>query len=88
MVYTSRLQPTGKHSVSTQRYPSYPSYPSYEHSCLNPGVKSYKVSLEKQTADVVTKDDTLDYDTVLQTIKKTDKAIKTGEADGEARSVA
>ena len=52
-----------------------------------PGVKSYEVSLEKQTADVVTNDDTLDYDTVLQTIKKTGKTVKTGEADGEVRSV-
>ncbi|KAI9756240.1 MAG: Cytosolic copper metallochaperone [Lichina confinis] len=51
------------------------------------GVKSYEVSLEKQTADVVTNDDTLDYDTVLQTIKKTGKTVKTGEADGEVRSV-
>ena len=50
------------------------------------GVKSYDVSLDTQTADVVTAE-TLDYDTVLNTIKKTGKTVKSGEADGEERSV-
>jgi copper chaperone len=49
------------------------------------GVEKYEVSLEHQTAEVYT--DSLDYDTVLNTIKKTGKTVKSGEADGEARDV-
>ncbi|KAI9710199.1 MAG: hypothetical protein M1812_007471 [Candelaria pacifica] len=50
------------------------------------GVKSYDVKLDTQTADVVT-GETLDYDTVLKTIKKTGKAVNSGEADGEPKSI-
>jgi copper chaperone len=50
------------------------------------GVKSYDVSLDTQTATVVT-EPSLDYDTVLKTITKTGKKVNTGEADGESRSV-
>jgi len=50
-----------------------------------PGVKSYEVSLESQTATVVT--DTLPYDTVLATIKKTGKTVNSGEADGTPQAV-
>ncbi|KAI9790949.1 MAG: Cytosolic copper metallochaperone [Candelina submexicana] len=50
------------------------------------GVKSYDVKLDSQTADVVT-GEALDYDTVLKTIKKTGKAVNSGEADGEPKSV-
>jgi copper chaperone len=46
------------------------------------GVKSYEVSLEKQSAEVVTDSDALDYNTVLSTIKKTGKKVTGGEADG------
>jgi copper chaperone len=46
------------------------------------GVKSYEVSLEKQSAEIVTADDTLDYNTVLSSIKKTGKKVTAGEADG------
>jgi len=46
------------------------------------GVKSYEVSLEKQSAEIVTADDALDYNTVLGSIKKTGKKVKSGEADG------
>ena len=53
---------------------------------LFPGVKSYTVSLDTQTADVVTSD-SVDYDTVLQTIKKTGKTVKSGEADGKEMAV-
>ncbi len=53
---------------------------------LLPGVKSFDVSLETQTADVVAAEN-LDYETVLGTIKKTGKTVKSGEADGESRSV-
>jgi len=49
------------------------------------GVKSYEVSLESQTATVVT--DILPYETVLQTIKKTGKKVNSGEADGEVKSI-
>lgn len=41
------------------------------------------MSLEKQTAEIVTKDDALSYETVLSTIKKTGKKVKSGEADGK-----
>ena len=51
-----------------------------------PGVKSYDVSLDTQTATVVAAPE-LDYETVLKTIKKTGKKVNTGEADGESKSV-
>ncbi|KAK7730715.1 Cytosolic copper metallochaperone [Botryosphaeria dothidea] len=50
------------------------------------GVKSHTVSLDTQTAEVVAAD-SLDYDTVLNTIKKTGKKVNTGEADGETKAV-
>ncbi|PGH05618.1 hypothetical protein AJ80_08310 [Polytolypa hystricis UAMH7299] len=50
------------------------------------GVKSYDVSLESQTATVVT-ETTLPYDTVLTTIKKTGKTVNSGEADGAKMDV-
>ncbi|PNS14867.1 Metal homeostasis factor ATX1 [Sphaceloma murrayae] len=50
------------------------------------GVKSYEVSLEKQTAHIVT-EDSLDYATVLEKIKKTGKQVKSGTADGVVQSV-
>ncbi|KAI9801249.1 MAG: Cytosolic copper metallochaperone [Piccolia ochrophora] len=50
------------------------------------GVKEFDVSLDTQTA-TVTAEESLDYDTVLQTIKKTGKSVKSGEADGEVRPV-
>ncbi|KAK7550845.1 hypothetical protein IWX49DRAFT_564050 [Phyllosticta citricarpa] len=50
------------------------------------GVKSHNISLESQTAEVVTAD-SLDYDTVLNTIKKTGKKVNSGEADGQTKSV-
>ncbi|KAM0715402.1 hypothetical protein Q7P37_008900 [Cladosporium fusiforme] len=52
----------------------------------SPGVKSFDVSLESQTANIVT-DDSVDYSTVLEKIKKTGKAVNSGEADGVAQSV-
>jgi copper chaperone len=50
------------------------------------GVKSYDVSLDTQTATVHT-EPSLDYETVLKTIKKTGKKVNSGEADGEPKSV-
>lgn len=50
------------------------------------GVQSYDVSLEKQTADVVTGDDT-SYEQVLEKIKKTGKTVNSGEADGVSQAV-
>ncbi|PYH95878.1 hypothetical protein BO71DRAFT_397684 [Aspergillus ellipticus CBS 707.79] len=50
------------------------------------GVKSFDVNLESQTAGVVT-DPSVSYDTVLATIKKTGKAVNSGEADGQAMGV-
>jgi len=48
------------------------------------GVKSYEVSLESQTATVITE---LPYETVLQTIKKTGKKVNSGEEDGEEKPI-
>lgn len=51
-----------------------------------PGVKSYNVSLETQSAEIVT-EDSLNYETVLEKIKKTGKTVKSGQADGVTRDV-
>ncbi|KAF5642944.1 metal homeostasis factor ATX1 [Fusarium sp. NRRL 25303] len=48
------------------------------------GVESYDVSLENQTAKVVT---ALPYDTVLQKIAKTGKKVNSGKVDGVEQSV-
>ncbi|KAF2809701.1 uncharacterized protein BDZ99DRAFT_463474 [Mytilinidion resinicola] len=50
------------------------------------GVKSFDVSLEKQTAEVVA-EESLDYNTVLEKIKKTGKEVRSGEADGKTMEV-
>jgi len=50
------------------------------------GVKSYDVSLDTQTAKVIT-EPSLDYATVLEKIKKTGKKVNSGEADGTPQSV-
>ncbi|OCL06588.1 heavy-metal-associated domain-containing protein [Glonium stellatum] len=50
------------------------------------GVKSYNVSLETQTAEVIT-EESVDYQTVLEKIAKTGKKVKSGEADGQEMSV-
>ncbi|KAF2399194.1 iron copper transporter [Trichodelitschia bisporula] len=48
------------------------------------GIDHYEVSLEKQTAEIVTTEDSpLDFNTVLTTIKKTGKKVKSGEEDGK-----
>ncbi|KAL6855050.1 Cytosolic copper metallochaperone [Amphichorda felina] len=48
------------------------------------GVDSYEVSLENQTARVVT---SLPYDTVLAKIAKTGKKVNSAKADGVDQSV-
>lgn len=53
--------------------------------CL-PGVKSYDVSLDTQTADVIA-DESLSYEQVLEKIKKTGKIVNSGEADGQTMTV-
>jgi copper chaperone len=45
------------------------------------------VSLEDQTAEVITNDDSLEYNTVLSTIAKTGKKVNSGLKDGEEQSV-
>ncbi|KXG51655.1 Heavy metal-associated domain, HMA [Penicillium griseofulvum] len=50
------------------------------------GVKTFDVSLETQTVNVTT-EPTLSYDAVLEKIKKTGKAVNSGEADGESKEV-
>ena len=44
------------------------------------------MSLETQTAEIVT-EDSLDYETVLDKIKKTGKTVKAGQADGVPKDV-
>ncbi|KAF5014257.1 hypothetical protein F66182_14823, partial [Fusarium sp. NRRL 66182] len=50
------------------------------------GVKSFDVSLESQTATVIA-EDSLGYDRVLETIKKTGKTVNSGEADGTPQPI-
>jgi len=50
------------------------------------GVKNYDVSLDKQTAHIVT-GPSVDYSTVLEKIKKTGKKVNSGSADGVAQAV-
>merc|ERR1712029_748301 len=50
------------------------------------GVKDFDVSLDSQTATVKT-EDSVDYATVLEKIKKTGKTVNSGEADGAPQSV-
>ena len=49
-------------------------------------MKSYNVSLETQTAEIVA-EDSLDYNTVLEKIKKTGKKVNSGEADGKTMEI-
>jgi copper chaperone len=49
------------------------------------GVDSYEVSLENQSAKVVT---ALPYETVLEKIAKTGKKVNSGRADGIEKPVA
>ncbi|KGO65135.1 Heavy metal-associated domain, HMA [Penicillium italicum] len=50
------------------------------------GVKTFDISLETQTVNVIT-EPTLSYDNVLEKIKKTGKTVNSGEADGESKEV-
>ncbi|KAE8366674.1 heavy metal-associated domain-containing protein [Aspergillus caelatus] len=50
------------------------------------GVKSFDVSLNSQTATVVT-EPSVPYERVLDTIKKTGKTVNAGEADGQTMAV-
>ncbi len=49
-------------------------------------MKSYDVSLDSQTADIVT-EESVEYTTVLEKIKKTGKKVNSGEADGVSQPV-
>lgn len=49
------------------------------------GVESYNVSLENQTAQVVSS--SLPYETVLEKIAKTGKKVNSGKADGVEKPV-
>ncbi|KAI4160913.1 MAG: hypothetical protein LQ342_005339 [Letrouitia transgressa] len=51
-----------------------------------PGIESYTVSLETQTADVYAGED-VSYETVLEKIKKTGKTVVGAERDGVAAPV-
>ncbi|EFE44516.1 hypothetical protein TRV_00706 [Trichophyton verrucosum HKI 0517] len=53
---------------------------------LNAGVKSFEVSLDAQTAQVIT-EPSVSYEDVLAVIKKTGKAVTKGEADGVEMAV-
>jgi copper chaperone len=59
---------------------------SHTNILSSPGVKEYDVSLDSQTATIKT-DESVDYSTVLEKIKKTGKAVNSGEADGVAQAV-
>lgn len=50
------------------------------------GVKSYDVSLDTQTAHIVT-EPSVEYSTVLEKIKKTGKKVNSGKADGKTMEV-
>lgn len=50
-----------------------------------PGIESYEVSLENQTARVVTAD--VPFTTVLEKIAKTGKKVNSATADGVEQSV-
>ena len=54
-------------------------------TCIK-GIKSYNVSLENQTADIYA-EESLQYETILEKIKKTGKQIKSGEKDGVAAEI-
>ena len=76
-------------SSSALCFPSHPPQTYHPYNKLISyfaGVKSYDVSLDTQTATVVT-EPTLEYETVLKTIAKTGKKINSGEADGEVKGV-
>ncbi len=57
-----------------------------QHLTFPPGIESYTVSLEDQTATVIAKPE-LEYDTVLSTIKKTGKKVNSAEVDGVEKAV-
>lgn len=61
-------------------------FPRNDTDRLPPGVKEFDVSLDSQTATIKT-DESVDYSTVLEKIKKTGKAVNSGEADGVAQAV-
>lgn len=63
-----------------------PSYTTFTTDILVTGVKSYDVSLDTQTADITT-DESVDYSTILEKIKKTGKKVNSGEADGVTQPV-
>lgn len=82
------LRRRGARAQETRRYLHTPphSYRAYATDRFLPGVKSYDVSLDSQTAKIVT-DPSVDYSTVLEKIKKTGKTVNSGEADGVAQPV-
>lgn len=43
------------------------------------GLEKVDISLENQTVDVTTKDDSVDYDRIYQTIAKTGKKVNDGK---------
>ena len=79
----------GKSSHITRQSRRSLSFCSHYHVANEPsltGVKEFDVSLDSQTATIKT-DESLDYSTVLEKIKKTGKAVNSGEADGVAQAV-
>lgn len=71
--------------LSPSNYP--PHFPSTQpnnqtttNSSPDPGLSSYTVSLDSQTADVYTAE--VPYETVLETIKKTGKTVVSAQKDG------
>jgi hypothetical protein len=66
--------------------PAPSSFPKHADQATFTGVKKFDVSLDTQTATIET-EPSLDYETVLEKIKKTGKKVNSGEADGKAMTV-
>lgn len=70
-------------SNSLKPHPTQPNRTLSTHN--KTGLTSYNVSLESQTADVYTAD--VEYETLLEKIKKTGKTVLGAERDGEKLEV-
>ena len=53
---------------------------------MRTGIESYTVSLETQSADIIANEG-VEYEAVLEKIKKTGKKVTKGEADGVEKAV-
>jgi copper chaperone len=84
IINPSRVTLLPNHKPSSSYAPS--KLHSVDSLLPRPGVKSFDVSLDTQTASVVT-EPSLEYTTVLEKIKKTGKKVNSAEADGQPQAV-